>query len=270
MKGKVKALLVVPLVIMSEAYGVMTLCYRESRESSGEELDLCRALSHQVSLAVQNSWLRVQAEENAAAKERSRISSDLHDAVTQGLFAASLTAEALPQLLAENPAAAGRSLVRLQSQVQRVFGEMRALLLGLRPASFGGAGIEQMLEHLVKADSRSDMPAIELRIKGKPSLPADVQVAFYRIAQEALNNVVQHACANSVVVALECSRDGATLSIKDDGSGFDPRTVDFGHLGVGIMRERAESIGAAFAIECPGRGTEVCVAWGAPRPGESR
>jgi signal transduction histidine kinase len=109
-------------------------------------------------------------------------------------------------------------------------------------------------------------------------LPADVHVALYRIAQEALNNVVKHAQASHVAVSLHClplSIPPATdqmdcedegwrvgLSIRDDGLGFDPGSVSPEHLGIGIMRERAASIGARLEIESgPGRGTQVTVTW---------
>jgi signal transduction histidine kinase len=102
-----------------------------------------------------------------------------------------------------------------------------------------------------------------------------VHVALYRIAQEALNNVIKHAQANRVTISL-CSLPGAdrwedqqqiTLSVSDDGRGFDPGRVPPDHMGLGIIRERAERIGAEVGVESePGRGTEVMVRWRGPRP----
>jgi signal transduction histidine kinase len=93
-------------------------------------------------------------------------------------------------------------------------------------------------------------------------LPAEVQVALYRIAQEALSNAAKHAEASQVDVHFQCDADRATLAIDDDGQGFDVDKIPPGHLGVGIMRERAASVGAELEIESePGSGSEVRVIW---------
>jgi signal transduction histidine kinase len=93
-------------------------------------------------------------------------------------------------------------------------------------------------------------------------LPAGVQVALYRIAQEALNNVAKHAQASQVDVRFHCEAGRATLSIRDDGRGFDLHSIPPGHMGLGIMHERAASIGAALTIESePDSGTEVQIVW---------
>jgi len=89
-----------------------------------------------------------------------------------------------------------------------------------------------------------------------------VQVAFYRIAQEALNNASKHARASRVDVRLNWTPGQATLSICDDGQGFDLEDIPAGHFGIGIMRERAESIGARLEIESqPGQGTGITIVW---------
>jgi two-component system nitrate/nitrite sensor histidine kinase NarX len=93
-------------------------------------------------------------------------------------------------------------------------------------------------------------------------LPAEVQVALYRIAQEALNNAAKHAEASRVDVRLLCDAESAQLSIQDDGQGFDAHSIPPGRLGLGIMRERAAAIGAELTIESEaGDGTAVRVIW---------
>jgi len=89
-----------------------------------------------------------------------------------------------------------------------------------------------------------------------------VKVVFYRIAQEALNNVIKHAVASRVGVRLECSGTGARLQIDDDGRGFDPAVLSPDSLGIGIMRERAEAVGAILDLRSEtGAGTTVAVVW---------
>jgi nitrate/nitrite-specific signal transduction histidine kinase len=104
--------------------------------------------------------------------------------------------------------------------------------------------------------------ATEVRVSGERPLPAEVQVGLYRIAQEALNNVVKHAHAQRVEIVVDCGPAGVELSVTDDGIGFDPTRVPVGHFGMSIMRERAEEIGADLAIT-PGQGagTRLIVRW---------
>jgi signal transduction histidine kinase len=104
---------------------------------------------------------------------------------------------------------------------------------------------------------------VEVLVEGQYSgMPLEVKVALYRIAQEALNNVAKHSGARQATVRLCCGSKQVALHIVDDGQGFDVDAVPPTHLGVGIMRERAEAIGAELVIRSePGRGTEVSASW---------
>jgi signal transduction histidine kinase len=102
------------------------------------------------------------------------------------------------------------------------------------------------------------------------SLPPDVKIALYRVAQEALNNVVKHARANHVVVSVRDILDkgeagtvqGVELRITDDGCGFDATSTSAEHLGLDIMRERADGIGAKLSVDSkPNQGTQVTIVW---------
>jgi signal transduction histidine kinase len=93
-------------------------------------------------------------------------------------------------------------------------------------------------------------------------LPAEVQVAIYRVCQEALNNVVKHAGASMVEMYLKHEDTGIELSIRDDGQGFDPEETTSGHYGLSMMHERAEALGAILSITSqPGHGTELTFRW---------
>jgi signal transduction histidine kinase len=99
-------------------------------------------------------------------------------------------------------------------------------------------------------------------VEGDSSLPAEIQVALYRIAQEALNNVAKHAAATEASVRLNCEPGRVALTIQDDGRGFDASEALPDQLGLRIMRERAETIGATLEISSdPGQGTQVRVDW---------
>jgi signal transduction histidine kinase len=103
---------------------------------------------------------------------------------------------------------------------------------------------------------------VALTVEGDCVLQPDVQVALYRIAQEALNNMAKHARADRAAVELHCRPNLVMLRITDDGQGFEPASVSPDHLGIGIMRERAKAIGAVIEIESrPGCGTRVVITW---------
>ena len=106
---------------------------------------------------------------------------------------------------------------------------------------------------------------VSISVEGDRELPAEVTLAFYRIAQEALNNVIKHAEATRVDISLLDQPDRVELHIRDDGRGFDPQAIPDGHLGISIMAERAKKVGGDLQIQSkPGRGTEVSVTWPSP------
>lgn len=257
-----QALVFVPLVLTDEIYGALVFFYADPRDFSDEDVELARILGDQATLAIGNSWLRLQAEENAAAKERAHIASELHDSVTQLLFSANLIADALPSALEEDPEEAERQLEQLRTLTRQALAEMRGLILELRPSAIEEAGLDRAFGSLVRTtEARGGVP-IRLTIKGDAQLPPSVQLALYRIAQEALNNVIRHARAEAVEIALRGCPRGVTILISDDGIGFDPDAIPTGHFGLAIMRERAEAIGARLGVKtAKGGGTRIGVHW---------
>jgi PAS domain S-box-containing protein len=209
---------------------------------------------------------RVKAEERreeaAAVAERERLARDLHDAVTQSLFSVSAIAEALPSVWERDQAAARRGLEELRQLTQGTLAEMRALLLELRPAALTEQRLDVLLHQLSEAMAGRTRVPVKTQITGACSLPTEVRIALYRIAQEALNNITKHAMASGAAVNLDCQPGHARLCIRDDGRGFDPEAIPPGRLGVNIMRERAQAIGALLRIESePDHGTSVLVEW---------
>jgi signal transduction histidine kinase len=154
-------------------------------------------------------------------------------------------------------------LQELRQLSRGALAEMRTLLMELRPAALVEANLDDLLRQLGEAVAgRTGLP-VTVHVDGSRTLPDEVHVALYRIAQEALNNVVKHAHAGQVEVYLHCSpAAGAELSVSDDGCGFEVSDVEPGELGLGIMHERAQAIGAALTIESqPGHGTRVRAVW---------
>jgi PAS domain S-box-containing protein len=257
-----QALLAVPISIKDSVYGGMLLCNTEPRTFCDDDVELAVVFADQVALAIENARLRDQVEQAAIAAERSRLARDLHDAVTQTLFSASLIAESLPRIWQRYPEETERGLQELRQLTRGALAEMRTLLLELRPAALTEKPLGELLRNLTDAtNSRTRVP-ITLNAREDGSLPANVQVVIYRLAQEALNNIAKHAKASSVTVDLECQSARVALDIRDDGCGFDLGAIPAGHLGIGIMRERADAIGAELQISShPGQGTEIVVRW---------
>jgi signal transduction histidine kinase len=146
--------------------------------------------------------------------------------------------------------------------------EMRSLLVELRPEALTRAPLHELLRTLAAATASKTGIEVDAQLDPVPVLPPDLQLAFYRIAQEALTNVVKHAGARHIEIGLRTSANpaaditGLELTVVDDGCGFDLVDASRGRLGLSSMRERAEGIGGSFRlITQPGDGTIVIVRW---------
>ena len=191
-----------------------------------------------------------------------RLARDLHDAVTQTLFSTTLIADVLPDIWALNPEEGKRRLEEIRQMTRGALAEMRTLLVELRPNALVEVPLPTLLRQLTEALSGRSRISIQLSAEGERKLPADVQVGLYRLAQEALNNIVKHAKANQAIVTLRCSDETVRLTVADNGMGFDPTAVTADHLGLKIMRERAEAIGAKLTIYSePDEETQISVNW---------
>ncbi|MBX3030245.1 MAG: GAF domain-containing protein [Chloroflexi bacterium] len=202
--------------------------------------------------------LRRQAAEIAASSERAHLARELHDSVTQALFAMTLVTRSIEVLLPRDRDAAIAKFDELRQLQREALAEMRSLLFELRPASLERDGLVQALRtHGAALESRVGLSVlVEAELPDR--LPLDVEEALYRVAQEALHNVVKHARATQVRVRLERRGRAACLSVEDDGQGFDERGVTEAQLGLAGMRARAGRLGGTVSIRSrPGAGTTV-------------
>ena len=161
-------------------------------------------------------------------------------------------------LLSRDPEAAAQRLTTLRELQRDALAEMRALIFELRPGGLEEGGLVPALRrHAAAVQGRIGLPVVvEAEVDAR--LPADVEDVLYRIAQEALHNVVKHARARTVRLTLSIHDDTVRLAVVDDGTGFDPAQVPAGHLGLAGMKARAETIGAELAVRTrPGRGTTI-------------
>ena len=262
--GEYRTVICVPLLVEDSVYGGLVLYYGEDRIFSSEEISLANTLADQASLAIANDRLRTNVKDVAVAAERNRLARDLHDAVTQTLFSTSLIADVLPKIWKKNPEEGQKRLTELGQLTKGALGEMRTLLIELRPSTIREADPVELFKHLTDAFSGRTGVIVDFRVEKDDDcdLPVEVKDTFYRIAQEGLNNIFKHAEANRVRFCFNCTQEVVSLTIQDDGQGFNSEDVPAGHLGLGIMTERAEAIGAVLLLESqPGEGTVLRLEW---------
>lgn len=211
---------------------------------------------------------RRQSEEVAIVRERSRLARDLHDAVSQTIFSASLIADVLPRLWARDPQSGFGRLEELKTLNRSALSEMRMLLLELRPSALVDTSLAELLKHQALAASGRSGIAFGLEIDPRlknTKLEPERQIALYRIAQEAINNVIKHSGAKRAEVALRSTCDMqhgscVELTISDDGRGMSRQLDARDHHGLHIIRERAQEIGADLRIDSTaGGGTRIVI-----------
>ena len=259
----VRAWMWVPLAIKGRIIGGVGVAHTDRNYFTSYHADLALTVANQAAITMVNAELYQQAQALAALQERQRLAQNLHDAVNQSLFSAGLIAEVLPRLWDRDQAQARQSLEDLRRLTRGAMAEMRALLAELRPSTLTDADFGDLLRLLGNAfTGRTNIPAT-VTVAGEGSLPAEAQVAIYRVCQEALNNIAKHAEASKVEINLKYDETAIELGIHDNGQGFDPeQPLSSGHYGLSMMRERAEEVGAELFITSQiGRGSEVIIRW---------
>ena len=255
-------LVYIPLSTKGRELGFFILGKREPGKPSPEALSLLDSIGKQVGVAMENACLYEQAEKIATTAERSRLARELHDAVTQTLFSANLIADVTPRLWERDPQEGIKNLEELRQLTRGALAEMRTLLLEMRPESLERPNLKSLLTQLSDAFIGRTRIPLNLQIQGDCELTQEVKLVFYRVAQEAFNNIAKHSGARHVELLSDCQPGYFTLSIQDDGLGFDVDSIPPNHLGIAIMRERANSIGATLKIESQvGQGTEIELNW---------
>lgn len=196
-------------------------------------------------------------------EERRRLARDLHDDTIQSLIALNQRIQ-LARGRATGPAA--EQLAEMEAMATATIGDLRRMTRDLRPSYLDDLGLVPALELLARDQTAALGIPVKFELIGDARRPSlDVELAFYRIAQEALRNVSRHARAGRAALTLEFTPERIALTISDDGVGFDTagRVAELalgGHFGLLGARERAESAGARFEVEsAPGRGTQIRV-----------
>ena len=257
------------LVLVGAVIGAVRLRVRGIEARSRELEEQVNARTAELQREVEGrvrveTALRESEREKAIVAERNRIARELHDSVTQSLYAVTLYADAASRRLSSGKVEdASQDLEKLGRTAKDALGEMRLLIFELRPPILDEAGLSAALQaRLENVEKRSGLKT-EFRAEGAGQLPCEVEDGLYRVALEGLNNILKHARASRVTISLYHDAKSALLQLADDGVGFDPAaTPNGGGMGLAGMAERVEQLGGRLVVDSePGQGTEVSVEW---------
>jgi signal transduction histidine kinase len=258
-----RSFLGVPIVASDGVIGAFYLTDKEdASEFSAADQELIELLAGHAAIAITNARLYERSRELSILDERNRVALELHDAVSQKLFGVVLAAEAADALLGPDPAAARSQLVRLRELAHEALGELRELMLELRPPDLERDGLATTLRKHVDLVRRLQPRPVEVGLTVEGALAADPgrDRELLRIAQEGLQNALRHGRAGRIGLLLSASGDRIVLEVTDDGIGFDPLAAEIRsrRLGLSSMEERARRLGGTLEIRSSaGSGTTV-------------
>lgn len=247
-----------PVVAGGADGGTLRALYLPGTQPGPEELAFLLSIADHAGTALHAAELIRRASERAGEQERARLARELHDSVAQALYGITLGAKTARATLGRDPDKTRASLDYTIRLAEGGVSEMKALLFSLRPDALEEGGLIAALAQNAHALEARHGLTVHAELGREPSLSPGAQAAAYRIAQEALHNVVKHARASRVWLSVREEGDSVTLTVRDDGRGFDPAALPGGTLGQRSMRERAQGVGGTLAVRgTPGAGTTV-------------
>lgn len=250
-----------PLRSADHTYGSL-LAERDAPPFTVEERTVAETVAADVAELVLRDELLAALRHTATLEERSRIARELHESVTQTLYAVAMMAEALPGTLDEDRPSAFQAAGEIRELTLTALAELRALLLELRPERIAAMTLPALLrDEAALVSSRADI-AVDVDMDADGGATTETKVAVYRVVRELLSNIARHADATRVSLRLRAREGSGEVTITDDGVGFVPDKVGVGHHGLSIARERLATVGADLQLTSrPGRGTRAVVRW---------
>jgi len=255
-----KLVVTIPMIHGGRPLGALSAYFRSGQRPNEPTMTFLHAIAGLAASSAEIFRLVSASQHQVALEERQRLARELHDSVSQALYGIALGARSARNRLARDPQRAVEPLDYVLSLAEAALADMRSLILELQPEALEREGLVGALAKRAEAikgrydiDMRTDLP-------DEPPIPVGTKQDIYRIAQEALHNLVKHSRAKHASLRLRVDRDALTMEVADDGEGFDPSQSYPGHFGLPSMRERAESGGGELQIESrPGEGTTVRV-----------
>ena len=258
---------VVPIKSKEVVIGVLDIQSQTLNAFDESDVDLLRALTNQLAVAIENARLYEQAGQLAALEERQKLARELHDSVSQALYGIALGTRTAHTVVDRTPALDEATRGKLTEPLDYVLAqadagmaEMRALIFELRPESLQTEGIVAALRKQTAALSARHQIPVTTEFGPEPNLSPAQKEMLYRVAQEAMHNIVKHARATAAEVRLVSENGRVVMEVCDNGQGFDMSQEFPGHLGLKSMRERVERGGGLLTIaSAPAGGTRVMV-----------
>ena len=249
-----------PIYFQERRLGIVNLAGASWRRLGERELRLLGTIAAQIGIALERARLSEESARLARAEERARLAREIHDTLAQGLTAIGLDLEGALRHLDDDPQRARQRLERALATARESLEEARRSVLDLRPAPLAGRPLAEALRALGRTFTSETGVRVHMAAPGTLPLSPRAEAELYRIVQEALANVRQHARATRVDIALRPTGRGVALSIRDDGVGFDPPQLPAGRHGLAGMRERARLLGGRLRLESgAGRGTRLAL-----------
>ena len=250
-----------PIAVRGHQLGVLHIWRRSKRPFSESDAALLAAAAGQMGTTIENARLHRENERLLLLDERNRLARELHDAVTQSLYSLTLFAETSRRFAAVNNLEQVTLYSRrIEETAAQSLKEMRLLLHNLRPSILQTAGLNDALRHRLDAVEKRAGIQARLICDHETALPPSVEETLFHIAEEALNNALKHGSATAVSVIIAGSDSHVTLTVQDNGSGFDEAHLqDSGGLGLNNMRERAALLDGVLTIQSTTEGTAVIV-----------
>lgn len=251
----------IPLIVKGTIIGILRIDHVQPERFSEQDARLVQAFANQAAIAIENARLYEQAQILASLKERHRLARDLHDSVSQALYGINLgvqTARTLLERYPDKPEALQEPFDYLVSLSDAALTEMRALIFELRPETLEREGLVAVLTKQAKALQARHKIEVSTSFIDEPMLSMEAKEAFYRVAQEAVNNTIKHARATELDITMRLDGEWLVMEVRDNGQGFDSGAEYPGHFGLISMRERLEHHGGKLEIiSAPGQSTLV-------------
>jgi two-component system NarL family sensor kinase len=251
----------IPLYALGKKLGVFNVASPGWQQLSPEDLRVLYTVGDLLSMAVERARLFARSSELGALEERNRLAREIHDTLAQGLAGITLQLETAEALLESGvPAEAVRASVeQALSSARQNLEDARRSVLDLRAAPLEGRSLPEALTRLVSDFNQRGDLQVEHRLEGaNQPLPSRVEAGLYRVAQEALENVAQHAGARHAALHLSITPEQVVLEITDDGKGFEPGQIPPGRFGLTGINERVRLLGGSLELKSsPGAGTVV-------------
>ena len=252
------ATVVVPIKVREKTLGLVACAYRRCFQPDSAEITFVKTLAALAGVEIEHVRLVEAVQQQAVAEERQRLGRELHDSVSQTLYGIGLGAQAALEALPICPQEASESIRYVLKLVEGGLTEMRSLLYKLRPEFLENEGLVEALGNHVQSLAKRHRFELEAVLGEEPDLPVSIKHAAYRVAMEAIHNVVKHAQASRVKLGLRSEPQGLELVIEDNGHGFDLQPASPERYGLRSMRERVQALGGSLEIESQlGRGTTV-------------